>query len=109
MDNAEIKKRIKQNRFAANNGMVLRTVHMLGEKYTGLEDLRYGLEPSMSESELTDCLNYLARSGYVELRDIRSHEVKHLSDADFEQLEVVITPKGVQLLYGRSSDPCIDV
>ena len=33
--------------------MVLRTVNMLGEKYTDLEDLRYGLEPSMSESELT--------------------------------------------------------
>lgn len=109
MDNSEIKRRIKQNRFATNNGMVLRTVNMLGEKYTDLDDLRYGLEPSMSESELTDCLNYLSRSGYVELRDIRSHEVKHLSDADFEQLEVVVTPKGVQLLYGRNSDPCIDV
>ena len=109
MDNAEIKKRMKQNRFVSNNGMVLRAANALREKYTALDDLRFALEPSMSEGELTDCLNYLSRSGYVELRDIRTHEVKYLSDADFERLEAILTPKGVQLLAGTASDPCIDV
>lgn len=109
MEADEIKKRMKQNRFVSNNGMVLRAVYALREKYTALDDLRYALEPSMSEGELTDCLNYLSRSGYVELRDIRTHEIKYLSDADFDRLEATVTPKGVQLLNGRSSDPCIDV
>lgn len=108
MDNSEIKKRMKQNRFVSNNGIVLRAANAFREKYTALSDLRYALEPSMSEGELTDCLNYLSRSGYVELRDIRTHEIKYLSDADFERLEAIVTPKGVQLLNGRSSDPCID-
>lgn len=109
MDNAEIKKRMKQNRFVSNNGMVLRAANALREKYTALDDLRFALEPSMSEGERTDCLNYLSRSGYVELRDIRTHEVKYLSDADFERLEAILTPKGVQLLAGTASDPCIDI
>lgn len=109
MDNEEIKKRMGQNRFVSNNGMVLRAANALREKYTALADLRYALEPSMSEGELTDCLNYLSRSGYVELRDIRTHEVKYLSDADFEKMEAIVTPKGIQLLNGKSSDPCIDV
>lgn len=108
MDNEEIKKRMRQNRFVSNNGMVLRAANALRAKYTALADLSFALEPSMSEGELTDCLNYLSRSGYVELRDIRTREVKYLSDADFERLEAIVTPKGVQLLNGKISDPCVD-
>lgn len=109
LKNDEIKKRMRQNRFVTNNGMVLRAANALREKYVDLSELRYALELSLTEAELTDCINYLSRSGFVELRDVRTHEIKYLSDADFEELEAIVTPKGVQLLNGRISDPCITV
>lgn len=109
MDNAEIQKRMRQNRFVRNNGTVLRAINSLRYKYVNLVDLTEGLSESMSESELIDCINYLSRSGYLELRIKRSHEVKYLSDADFEELEALVLPKGVQLLNGKIIDPCIDV
>lgn len=109
MDNAEIQKRMRQNRFVRNNGMVIRAINSLRFKYVNLVDLADGLSESMSESELIDCINYLSRSGYLELRCKRSHEVKFLSDADFEELEALVLPKGVQLLNGKITDPCIDV
>ncbi len=109
MNAEEVKKRIKQNKFVTNNGMVLRAANTLREKYVALTELSYALEPSMTESELTDCLNYLSRSGYIELRDIRTHEVKYLSDADFEELETILTPNGIKLLNGRKNDECISI
>lgn len=109
MADTGFEKLVRQNRFVKNNGIVLRAANTLREKYTALSDMQYALEPSMDEGQLTDCLNYLSRSGYVELRDIRTREVKLLSDTDFEKLETILTPKGIQLLNGRISDPCIDV
>lgn len=109
MDNTEMQKRMRQNRFVRNNGMVIRAINSLRFKYVDLKELTEGLSESMSESELIDCINYLSRSGYLELRTERSHEVKFLSDADFEELEALVLPKGVQLLNGKITDPCIDV
>ena len=109
MNNAEMQKRMRQNRFVRNNGMVIRAINSLRFKYVDLEELADGLSASIPENELIDCINYLSRSGYLELRTKRSHEVKFLSDADFEELEALVLPKGVQLLNGKITDPCIDV
>lgn len=42
--------RIRQKAFFKNNGMVLKAVNLLRDKFVALTDIRYALEPSMTEA-----------------------------------------------------------
>ncbi len=54
--------RIRQKAFFKNNGMVLKAVNLLRDKFVALTDIRYALEPSMTEAEFRDSINYLTES-----------------------------------------------
>lgn len=64
--------RIRQKAFFKNNGMVLKAVNLLRDKFVALTDIRYALEPSMTEAEFRDSINYLTESGYIRLRHMDS-------------------------------------
>ncbi|MBO7422423.1 MAG: hypothetical protein J6T99_03430, partial [Oscillospiraceae bacterium] len=68
MDNKELTDRIRQKKFFRNNGMVLKGINMLRTKYVLLSDLRYALEPNLTEAELLDSINYLSEGGYINTR-----------------------------------------
>ncbi|WP_243113144.1 type VI secretion protein [Ruminococcus sp. Marseille-P6503] len=97
---------IKAGNFRENNGSVMRTVNMLRHKYHKLKSVKYAL-PDVSEGEVLDSINYLYEAGYIHLRSILTKEPATLADCDFEELEAKLTAKGISLLAGGITDPCI--
>ena len=87
MEQAEMIERIRQKAFFKNNGMVLKAVNLLRDKFVALTDIRYALEPSMTEAEFRDSINYLTESGYIRLRHMDSKACTTLADTAMEQLD----------------------
>ena len=74
MEQAEMIERIRQKAFFKNNGMVLKAVNLLRDKFVALTDIRYALEPSMTEAEFRDSINYLTRPRDVQRTFARLHD-----------------------------------
>lgn len=100
--------KIKTGRFIKNNGLVLRTIHLLRYKYERLSEVRYALN-DMSENEYLDSLNYLCESEYIQLRRIKNKQNVELADAEISELEAKLTNKGIKLLIGKVSDELVEV
>lgn len=109
MENAEMQNKIRQRKFIENNGKVLRTINSLRYRYVSLKDLSYGLEPSMTTSELLDCVNYLTLSGYIVTRHIRTKAEITIADAAYDDLEAKLSADGISLLSGTKSDANVDI
>lgn len=109
MDNKEMADRIRQKKFFRNNGIVLKGINMLRTKYVLLSDLRYALEPSVTESELLDSINYLSEGGYINTRNSRTKQEVTLADCPFEELEAKVSHDGIQIIACTRTDGCIDV
>ena len=108
MDN-EMHNRIKQKKFIENNGKVLRTINSLRYKYVPLKELAYGLEPSMTVSELLDCVNYLTLSNYIITRHVKSKTETTIADTNYDELEAKLSADGISLLSGTKCDDNVDV
>lgn len=109
MENNEITERIRHKKFFRNNGIVLKGINFLRTKYVLLTELKYALEPSISESELRDSLNYLSESGYINMRKTGTKEITTLADSDFEEIEAKVSADGIKIIACVRSDECIDV
>ena len=99
---------IKAGNFKENNGSVMRTINMLRHKYHKLKSVKYAL-PDISEGEVLDSVNYLHEAGYIHLRNVITKQPCTLADCDFDDLEAKLTAKGISLLAGGVTDPCIIV
>lgn len=97
---------IKAGNFKENNGSVMRTINMLRHKYHKLKSVKYAL-PDISEGEVLDSVNYLHEAGYIHLRNVITKQPSTLADCDFDDLEAKLTAKGISLLAGGVTDPCI--
>ncbi len=109
MDTKEMAERIRQKKFFRNNGMVLKGINMLHTKYVRLADLRYALEPSLSESEIMDSINYLSESSYIKTRNYHTKQVADLADCSFDDLEAKVSSDGIKIIACVKADDCIDV
>lgn len=109
MENSRMLNYFRQMRFFQNNGVVLKTINMLREKYVHLSDLRYVLEPRMSETELVDSVNYLIEGGYINTRSCITKQPIALADCPFEELEVKVSHDGIQIISCAKTDNCIIV
>lgn len=101
--------RMQQSVFFRNNGIVLKAVNLLRDKYVALEDICNALQPSMTESEFRDSVNYLTECGYIRLRGIESKELITLADASMNMLEAKVTADGIKIIACVRTDECIDV
>ena len=99
---------IKAGNFKENNGSVMRTINMLRHKYHKLKSVKYAL-PDISEGEVLDSVNYLHEAGYIHLRNVITKQPCTLADCDFDDIEAKLTAKGISLLAGGVTDPCIIV
>lgn len=108
MDRKELQRRIEAGDFAENNGAVLRTINILVGKEIKLRSLEYAL-PAMSAGALAESLNYLQEAGYLKARNVYSKIDADVADADYEDTEVRLTARGIQLLKGYSADPAVNV
>ena len=109
MDNKEMQERIRQKKFFRNNGIVLKGINLLREKYVQLSELKYALEPTLTEQELRDSVNYLSESGYINMRNTRSKQMTTLADCDFYEIEAKVSADGIKIIACVKSDECIEV
>lgn len=109
MDNKEMLDRVKQKRFFRNNGIVLKEINLLRTKYTHLTELRYALEPTLTEAELRDSINNLSESGYINMREIGSKKETTLADSDFDSIEAKVSADGIRIIACVKTDDCIEV
>lgn len=109
MEFEEMQNRIRQKKIFRNNGMVLKGVNMLRTKYVTLMELKYALEPAMTEAEFRDSVNYLSESGYINMRNIHDKQPTTLADCNFEDIEAKVSADGIKIIACVKSDECIDV
>lgn len=109
MEAKELQERIRQKKFFHNNGIVLKGVNLLRDKYVRLSELKYAFEPSMSEQELRDSLNYLSESGYIKMRHIDSWKDTTLADCEFNEIEAKVSADGIKIIACVRTDECIEV
>ena len=101
--------RMQQSAFARNNGVVLKAINLLRDKYVALEDICHALEPSMTESEFRDAVNYLTECGYIRLRETETKQLTTLADTPMHALEAKVTADGIRIIACVRNDECIDV
>lgn len=109
METKEMQERIRQKKFFRNNGIVLKGINLLREKYVQLSELKYALEPTITEQELRDSVNYLSESGYINMRNIRSKQTTTLADCDFYVIEAKVSAEGIKIIACVKADECIEV
>lgn len=109
LENKELNDRIRQKKFFRNNGLVLKGINMLRIQYVRLTDLKYALEPTLSENELMDSVNYLTEGGFIKTRNCRTKQETTLADCSFDELEAKVSQKGIQIIACALKDECIDV
>ncbi len=109
METKEMTERIRRKKFFRNNGVVLKGINLLRTQYVSLSELKYALEPTMTESELRDSVNYLSESGYIKMRNIRSKQSTTLADCNFNEIEAKVSAEGIKIIACVRTDECIEV
>ena len=109
MENKELNDRIRQKKFFRNNGIVLKGINLLRTQFIRLPDLKYALEPTLTESEFLDSVNYLTEGGYIKTRHTGTKQEITLADAAPDALEAKVTQKGIQIIACILKDDCIEV
>lgn len=99
--------KMRQGAFRRNNGLVLRTINILRSRYVRLTDCAYALE-DISESDFTDCVNFLFRAGYIDLRTVSGHRPANVADFDLSELEAAVSAQGIRLLNGDITDAVVE-
>jgi len=109
VENKELNDRIRQKKFFRNNGIVLKGINLLRTQFIRLPDLKYALEPTLTESEFLDSVNYLTEGGYIRTRHTSTKQEITLADAAPDALEAKVTQKGIQIIACILKDDCIEV
>lgn len=110
MDKETLLKRASSASFKRANGLVLRTINILREKYNELEVVQSVVtESGVDEGEFTDAINFLSLEGYIQLRRIGSHLPADIADVSYKECEAKVTAKGIRLLAGGTVDDMIEV
>lgn len=107
MNEQDMIKRMRADNFVNNNGIVLRAINIGRISYNRLSSLCGALAPEIERAEFTDCVNYLSEAGYIILRRSDNKQPASISDDDIDDIEAKVSPEGIRLLAGRTSDPCV--
>ena len=75
----------------------------------GTIGLLLALAGGIDRMALCSSINYLADSGYLQVRCIEDKAPSSVSDAELEDLEVKLTPRGIQLQRCVKKDPLVDM
>ena len=111
MNEQELLRKVQAGELASNNGTVIRTLAAVGSdyKYLKLRSLLLALAGTLDRGALCSSVNYLADSGYLQVRCIEDKAPSSVSDAELEDLEVKLTPRGIQLQRCVKKDPLVDM
>ena len=113
MDENELRRKMQAGELAANNGTVMHAGWPVAGcvifKFLKLKGLLLALAGGMDRMALCSSINYLADSGYLQVRCIEDKAPSSVSDAELEDLEVKLTPRGIQLQRCVKKDPLVDM
>lgn len=110
MNKQSIIKNLENAAFIENNGKVIKMLTVLEHSYHELAPLKRVLKlQGVDEAEFIESVNFLARAGYIELRDIESKTAANLADWQYENLEAILTDKGLRLIKNGIKDNMIEV
>lgn len=104
MENRDLLHKIRSAEFRKNNGRVLCTINILRNKFVKLESAQDALQKEMDEGDFLDCINFLHKADYIELRTVVGHQKTNIADTDYIILEGAISEKGIRLLDGDITD-----
>lgn len=106
----DIRKKIEQSDFAKNNGRVLRTINILSGKFINVDSVSDALADNMSIGEFDECLLYLHKGVYVEVRDTYTHRIiDDFAKHSYKDMEAALTQKGIKLARGFITDEAVDI
>lgn len=96
------------------NGRILRSLNVLKNNscmLKELENLFYDASksPEIKRHNFSCSVRYLSESGYITLKNTLSGESVELDEEVFNDIEIKLAPKGIQLLCGVIDDDCIYV
>lgn len=103
-DKDEMLRQMRASSFRENNGTVLNAINIMQIKYVRLRDILSLLERDMNEAEILKSVNFLQRAEYIELRHVETREDVLLADAKVNDLEVIVSEKGIRLMLGGVKD-----
>lgn len=96
--------------FIENNGKLMKIFTILTHDYHKLAEMQRVLKTQgVDEAGFIESVNFFARAGYIELRDIASQANANLADWDYKNLESILTDKGIRLKYKDIKDNLIEV
>lgn len=106
----DLKKQLRADNFVHNNGQVLVALNVLHHSFIKLVSIRSAMERrGISEGEFLDCIHFLSRDGYIEMREIGSKRpIPSLVDHSYKDLEALLSNKGIRLMMGEISDAAIE-
>ncbi|EJU21162.1 hypothetical protein HMPREF1143_1990 [Peptoanaerobacter stomatis] len=106
----EIRKKIEQSDFAKNNGRVIRTINVLSGKFINVDSVCDALNNVMSIGEFDECLIYLYKGVYIEVREAATQRiVDDFAKYVYSELEVTLTQKGIKLARGFITDEAVEI
>ena len=87
MNEQDLVRKMQAGELASNNGTVMRTLAIAGSdfKYLRLKSLLIALAGSMDRMALCSSINYLADSGYLQVRTIEEKLPASVSDMELEE------------------------
>ncbi len=102
--------RLKNAAFINSNSQIMCVFNVLTHSYHKLSEMQRVLKlQGIDEASFVESINFLARAGYIELRDITSQVNANLADWDYKNLEGILTDKGIRLMAGDMKDNLIEV
>lgn len=107
MNEQNIIERMNNEKFASDNGTILRALNIIGASYKPLAQLGRALETEMNASEFAESINYMSLAGYILLRRCANKQTADIADNDIEELEAKLSDEGIRLLRGRLTDDCV--
>lgn len=106
MNNEKIQIDIKNSMFARMNGTILRTLNVIENNRCRLSSFEFAFNVTVKHDELINNVKYLSENGYINLWNCYGKPTEFKAD-QFNDTEMTLTAKGIQILRGTITDYCI--
>ncbi len=109
MNTEKIQKDIKNSNFFHMNGTILRTLNVIENSRCSLKSLEYIFRNDTEHNQFIESIKYLSESGYIYLRNRVTGISTEFKADSFNDTEMSLSAKGIQVLRGMITDNCIEV
>ena len=109
MNAEKIQKDIAYSKFFHMNGTILRTLNVLDDSRCTLSSLEFVFKGHTEHNEFIESVKYLSVSGYINLRNCDTGTPTEFRTDKFNDTEMSLSAKGIQVLRGMITDNCINV